>query len=447
MKWRGFALFLAALLMGTAAGGWWLARQRPAETVQFLTARGISPSQARQVVCWLGGQVDDQPEPLVASGNLEAQEVAVVSELGGRVLLVLAEEGEDVYPGQVLIELDPSALRAQLSAAQAAVRTAEAQRDVLAAGAHPAAILAAEAALQQAVVQRDGALLTLESTRRLLEDPQDLDLQIAEAETRVELASIQIDLAQAQIEAAEAERDRYRAQGTLEEKGRYEIHSQHVAAAEEALRQTQAAHAGGLATLAQLRAIRAHPLALSAQVHQAEGQVGIAQAGMEAAQAALDDLLAKPAPEELAVAEAQVEVARAALVGLQVQRDMLTLRSPIAGLVAGQVVHAGEIAQPGATLMTIADPSEITLTVYVPTGELGRVYIGQGVEIQVHAFPQSTFAGHVAYISPEAEFTPQNVQTDEDRINMVFAVRIRVPNLDLRLRPGMPADVTLLAVP
>jgi HlyD family secretion protein len=447
MRRRVFILLLAVLLVCTVAGGWWLARQRSAETVQFLTARGISHPQAKQVVRWLGGQVDNEPEPLVASGNLEGQEVALVSELGGRVLFVLAEEGEDVAAGQALIELDQRTLLAQISASQAAVRTTEAERDVLAAGAHPAAILAAEAALQQAIVQRDGALLNLQSARKLLDDPQDLETRIAEAETRVELGNIQIDLARAQIKAAEAERDRYRAQGTLEEKGLYQIYSQQVAAAQEALHQAQAAHDGAQATLAQLRAIRTHPLVLSAQVHQAEGQVAIAQAGVDVAQAALEDLRAEPSPEELAVAEAKVEVAQAALAVLEVQRDMLTLRSPLAGIITSQVVQVGEVAQPGATLVTVADLSEITLTIYVPEDELQRVYLAQGVEIRVDAFPRATFEGHVAYISPQAEFTPRNVQTTEDRVSMVFAVRIRVPNPDLRLRPGMPADVTLHASP
>lgn len=223
----------------------------------------------------------------------------------------------------------------------------------------------------------------------------------------------------------------------LGREGLYQIYSQQVAAAQEALHQAQAAHDGALATLTQLRAIRTHPLALSAQVHPAEGQVEIAQAGVDVAQAALDDLQAEPTPEELAVAEAKVEVARAALDTLEVQRDMLTLRSPIAGTITSQVVQAGEIAQAGATLMTVADLSEMTLTVYVPEDELHRVYIGQDVEIRVDAFPQVISEGHVAHISPRAEFTPRNVQTKEDRVTMVFTVRIRVPNADLRLRPGI----------
>ncbi len=447
MKRALLILLPLALLAAALAGAWWLARHQSTQAIQTLTGWGVPRSQAEQVVRWLGGTVESEPGPLVASGTLEGQSVAIVSELGGRVIQIGAEEGDDIAAGQVLLELDQSSVLAEIDEAQAAVRAAEATRDALAAGAHPAAILAAEATLHQAVVQWEGALLVLASARQLLETPQELDAKITEAQTSVELAAIQIDLAQAQIEASIVNRDLYRAQGSLEEKGLYQIYDQQVAAAEEALRQAQAAHEGAQATLFHLRAIRANPLALQAQVHQAEGQVEIAQGGVVVAQASLDDLKAGPTAEEMAVAEANVQVSQAALAALEVKRDMLVLRSPIDGMVTSRTVQAGEIAQPGAALMTVADLSEMTLTIYVPENELRRVYIGQEVDIRVDAFPQTSFSGAVVYISPQAEFTPRNVQTEEDRVSMVFAVRIRLPNPALRLKPGMPADVTLYAAP
>jgi HlyD family secretion protein len=118
----------------------------------------------------------------------------------------------------------------------------------------------------------------------------------------------------------------------------------------------------------------------------------------------------------------------------------MTLQSPIDGSVTSRSTHSGEAALAGATLLTVANLDEVKLTVYIPEDELGRVYLGQGVEVQVDSFPGRVFTGTVSYISQQAEFTPKNVQTEEERVNMVFAVRVRLPNPDHALKPGMPAD-------
>jgi multidrug resistance efflux pump len=81
--------------------------------------------------------------------------------------------------------------------------------------------------------------------------------------------------------------------------------------------------------------------------------------------------------------------------------------------------------------------------VYVPEDELGRVYLGQVVEVEVDSFAGHVFSGTVSYIAQEAEFTPKNVQTEKERVNMVFAVRVRLPNPEHWLKPGMPADAIL----
>ena len=95
---------------------------------------------------------------------------------------------------------------------------------------------------------------------------------------------------------------------------------------------------------------------------------------------------------------------------------------------------------PGSILMTVANLNEVTLTIYVPEDELGRVYLGQEVDVQVDSFPGELFRGTVAHIAQQAEFTPKNIQTEKERVNMVFAVKVRLPNSDHRLKPGMPAD-------
>lgn len=132
---------------------------------------------------------------------------------------------------------------------------------------------------------------------------------------------------------------------------------------------------------------------------------------------------------------------------LELQIDKMAIRSPLDGIVARRSVRVGEVASPGGTLMVVADLSHVDLTLYVPEKEIGRVRVGQKVEVQVDSFPKEVFPGEVTFIATKAEFTPRNVQTQKDRQNLVFAVKVRIPNPDQRLKPGMPADATIVLSP
>jgi multidrug resistance efflux pump len=216
-----------------------------------------------------------------------------------------------------------------------------------------------------------------------------------------------------------------------------------VEAAQAALAAAKENKSGAEQVLAALKALRANPLAIASQVHLAEAQYELAVAAVAVAEAQHHEVKAGPTPEEILVAEALVAQAQAAVNALQTQIEMLTLHSPIGGLVTGRSTHAGEVALPGATLLTIANLDEVRLTVYVPEDELERVYLGQAVEVEVDSFPGQVFSGTVTYISQQAEFTPKNVQTEKERVNMVFAVKVVLPNPGHLLKPGMPADAIL----
>jgi multidrug efflux pump subunit AcrA (membrane-fusion protein) len=94
-------------------------------------------------------------------------------------------------------------------------------------------------------------------------------------------------------------------------------------------------------------------------------------------------------------------------------------------------------------LLTLADLDRVTLTVYVPESDLGQVQLGQPVSVTVDAYPERVFPGTAVFVASEAEFTPKNIQTREERVNMVFAVKVKLPNGDHALKPGMPADAVL----
>jgi multidrug resistance efflux pump len=281
---------------------------------------------------------------------------------------------------------------------------------------------------------------TWKNAKAVLDDPQDLNAQIVQAKAKVDLAAVQIEQATAGLAKAKVERDRYRAQGSMQEKWLYAINDYQVKAAQAGLDTAKANRQGAEEALAALRALRDHPLALVSQVDGAEAQYNLDRAGVAVAEAKLTELKAGPTAEEVAVAEAQVAQAEAAVSGLQNRIDKMTLRSPMAGVVTSRSVHSGEAALAGVTLLQIANLDELKLTVYIPENQLGRVYLGQNIQVQVDSFPGRVFTGTVSYISQQAEFTPKNVQTDKERVNTVFAVRVRLPNPGHLLKPGMPAD-------
>lgn len=120
-----------------------------------------------------------------------------------------------------------------------------------------------------------------------------------------------------------------------------------------------------------------------------------------------------------------------------------SIRSPLNGVVLLRAADPGEITTAGGALLVVADLTEVTLTIYVPEAQYGQIYLGQILPVTVDSFSDREFYGRVTYISDEAEFTPRNAQTIQNRKNTVYAVKLTIPNPDLDLKPGMPADATL----
>ncbi len=401
---------------------------------------------------------------LVASGFIEAEDVAVAAELGGRVVELLADEGDEVEAGQVLVRLDEALLDAQGEVAQAALDVAQAQLAQARAGARPEQIRQAEAALAQAEAARDGAYQAWQDIIAIRDNPQELDAQITLARAQVAVAEAGLAQTTALKDAAEIADDAFQEGMEALAEAKEELEK-----IPEPYRPTlpgmqldfhlipnaywkswvgvntaQAGMDGARAALSDLYAIRNNPQELNGQVDAAETQYRAAEAAVQIAQAQLDALRAGATEEEIAAVEAQVEQAQAALDALMVLRDKLTIAAPAGGLVLERCIHEGELAAPGATLLTLGDLNDVTLTIYVPENKLGHVFIDQQVEVRVDSFPERIFTGTVVAIAHEAEFTPRNVQTQEERVNMVFAVDVSIPNPDHALKPGLPADATII---
>jgi len=143
------------------------------------------------------------------------------------------------------------------------------------------------------------------------------------------------------------------------------------------------------------------------------------------------------------VAMAQLDAAKAGVDLAQQALQYCHISAPVDGVVTHKLVETGELVGPGTPVFTITELNPVRLMVYVTEKELGKVKIGQDADVSIDSYPDRFFPGRVIYISPVAEFTPKNVQTKEERVKLVFGVKIEIPNPEGILKPGMPADAAI----
>ena len=262
-------------------------------------------------------------------------------------------------------------------------------------GARPEDIAAARAAQSQAEARYAGATQAVIDARTAITTPQSIDQQITEARTQRDLAAQGVEMATAQLAATQLKRDVYAERGGDIER----TWDLQLAASQAALDQAQAKLDGAKAVLAQLYALRQSPLQLEAALHQAEAEATLGEAQVAATAARVEELEAGPTDEDIAVAEAQVAQAQAALGVLDVQISHLTLTAPTDGVVTSRDAEVGETASAGAPLLTIANLSDLKLVIYVPESQIGQVHVGRPVSVTVDTFPDRVFPGTVASIA------------------------------------------------
>lgn len=242
-----------------------------------------------------------------------------------------------------------------------------------------------EASVSALQAARDAAYDAWQAALDAQNNPQELELKIAEVQTQLDLAELQIQAAQLSNDSAAL---------ALAETGRDGLQK----------------------VLDLLEEMRAQPFALIAQVSQAEmfyqGLESLLQVGFSI--------------QEL----------------LQLQEEKQTLTAPRAGYVIERALAEGEIAAPLAPILVLADLTRMNLTTYLSDAEYAQVKLGDPVVVSVAGLPDREFPGKVTFISPNAEFTPTNIQTKEDRARLVYAVEINLDNPELLLKPGMIADVS-----
>lgn len=346
--------------------------------------------------------------PFFVSGFVESHQIRVGSRVGGRVLKVHAVEGQPVEQGAPLLELEPYDLNERLAQARAALAAQEATLAKLRAGARPEE-------LDQARAARDRARVVLAKLRA---GPRPLEIQIQRHR-----------VAQSEAEFVKARQDFERVK-RLAEQGQ---------AAEEESNQVARNLAVAEANLAAAR----DQLALLEEGTRAE-DIAEQEARLAEADATLALLTAGTRAEDIAQAEATVVSARAAVAMIEQQIAELVVHAPVSSTVEAVELRPGDLIAPNAPVISLADPSELWVRAYLPENRLD-VQVGQRVSVRVDSFPGRRFGGHVSFVARDAEFTPSNVQTPEERSKQVFRIKVVLDEGRDVLRAGMAADVFLLA--
>jgi HlyD family secretion protein len=149
------------------------------------------------------------------------------------------------------------------------------------------------------------------------------------------------------------------------------------------------------------------------------------------------------AEKEVETALAQVEVAESAVRLAETHLEYTQLRAPFEGIVTSRSMELGEVVLPGREVLSLSDLSSVDLKIFVDETEIGKVKPGQKVEVRVDTFPDKILWGRISFISPEGEFTPKIIQTHKERVKLVYLVKVAIPNPNLILKSGMPADAWL----
>jgi HlyD family secretion protein len=186
--------------------------------------------------------------------------------------------------------------------------------------------------------------------------------------------------------------------------------------------------------------------AISQEAHdKARLAFDVATSQRNQAQTAVEQAERSPRPQRVTMQRAVIAQAEAALRQADAALKNAAIKAPFAGVVAVRDREPGETVAAGAPVLTIVDLTDRWIRIYIREDQIGAVRIGQLATIKSDTYPEKTYAGTVSFIASQAEFTPRNVQTAEERVKLVYAVKVRITgDATIDLKPGMPADVQLV---
>jgi HlyD family secretion protein len=356
---------------------------------------------------------------IVISGNIELTQVDIAFKTSGRLIERTVNEGDPVQKGMVIARLDREQLLHQRETAEAALGTAQAQL------AESISALKWQRETMQADMQlRNADLSAAQSQLQQLKNgsrPQ----EIQESQAAVAAAQSQYD---------QAKKDWDRAQTLYKNDdistSQYDQFHARFESADANLKQVKE-HAG---------LVQAGPR--SETIESASAQVERARASLRVGQA--NAIESKRREQDIVARQSDIERAKAQIALIDSQMADTIAVSPINGMVLVKAADVGEILAPGTSVVTVGDIEHPWLRAYIREQDLGRVKIGDKVKVTTDSFRDKVYDGHISYISSEAEFTPKQIQTSEERVKLVYRVKIDVDNPRHELKSNMPADAEIV---
>lgn len=347
-------------------------------------------------------------EAIFVSGRIEGDEANIAPKMGGRIDTIDVREGAMVSAGQVLAKISSQQAEAALKEASARVE---------------ASISRLKQAQQQITVV-SSRINPLEQQEQQAQEAA--KGQVAQAEGQLAAARAELVRAQADLEQNTTDAARY---AGLAQKG--------------AVPQQQAEQ---FAT--KVSTSRALVEAAGKQVVAAEGALAVARSTeanpkIRAAEIVSVRKQVMEAEAHESTLEQEVAVAKATLAKAQADVDDLKIKAPFAGLIITRAAGPGQVVSAGTTLLTMVDPQQLYLRGFVPEGEIGKVKVGQRVDVFLDSSPETAIPAEVMRIDPEAMFTPENTYFKEDRVKQVVGVKILLKGGYGNAKLGMPADANI----
>jgi HlyD family secretion protein len=355
---------------------------------------------------------------LMISGNIELTEVNIAFKTSGRLIERNADEGDVVKRGMVIARLDRDQLLAQKEMQQAGLESAQSQlAQAESALAWQKATLAADIEQRTAdVASNEAHLAELQNGSR----PQEkLDAKAA------------VDAAESEAQRAKADWDRAQPLFKNDDisKAQYDQFRRNWESAEAALRSAKE----------KLSLVDAGPRAEVIQAQQ--GQLERARGALKMAQA--NSIEMKRREQELTTRRAEVERARANLAMIETQLADTIAVCPLDGVVLVKAAEVGEILAPGTTVLTVGDLAHPWLRGYIDETDKPRVRIGAKARVTTDS-PDKVYWGRVGFIADEAEFTPKQIQTQQERVKLVYRIKIDLDNPKGELKANLPADAEIV---
>jgi len=364
------------------------------------------------------GQRSARLKELYYSGTLEATQAELSFQASGRIIDLPVDEGQSVEKNQTLALLDRSEYQARYDQAKANLDAAKADlvrlelnletyKKIL-----PADVERADAGLSALKAQLD----QMESGYRV-QDIEKAEYNLSSLKTTMEMA-----------QRNKERYDKLYSENIISERE----HDSAILQYETAFKAYESARAN----MDQLEEGYRNEDIRVAKAKVAEGEAALKQARSNLAKIDMIE-------QEVEAARARVQASEASFKLAETQLGYTELKTPFKGIITSRNIEPGEVVSIGQEVFSLADLSSVELKIYVDETDIGMVKPGQDADVTVDTFPEKIFKGKVSFISPEAEFTPKIIQTHRERVKLVYLVKVLIPNPDLELKPGMPADAVL----